>query len=178
MKDNIILIGFMGAGKGCTARALAAATGLFTVDTDDLIESFACCSIRTLFATRGESVFRGLEQQVADWLERSVDHTVVSTGGGFFMVRNLAALGHIFFLDADFDHIYQRLSIQDNGSELDKRPLFHDPDQARQRYHERLPLYRQHAHHRIDANNKSSSAIALEIRDILRSRGMALPFVP
>ncbi len=175
MKDNIIITGFMGAGKSCAARALATDTGLFAVDTDDLIESIARCSIRTLFATQGESVFRALEQEVADWLETSVNHTIVSTGGGFFMVRNLFALGHVFFLDADFDLIHQRLAAQPEGRELAKRPLFHDPDQARQRYHERLPHYRKQAHHRIDANDKSSSDIAREIREILHSQGVILP---
>ena len=39
MAENIILIGFMGVGKGRVARTLAAGTGRYTVDTDDLIET-------------------------------------------------------------------------------------------------------------------------------------------
>ena len=53
--DNIILIGFMGVGKGRTARALAAATGRFAIDTDDLIESFLKTKIRTLFRRAGRA---------------------------------------------------------------------------------------------------------------------------
>ena len=39
MAKNIILIGFMGVGKGRVARALVEKTGMFAIDTDDLIES-------------------------------------------------------------------------------------------------------------------------------------------
>ncbi|MCW5204049.1 shikimate kinase, partial [Desulfobulbus sp. US4] len=48
MADNIILIGFMGVGKGRTARALAEQTSRFAVDTDDLIESMVNLKIRDI----------------------------------------------------------------------------------------------------------------------------------
>ena len=51
MADNIILIGFMGVGKGRTARELSRLTGRFTVDTDDLIESFTKLKIRKIFGS-------------------------------------------------------------------------------------------------------------------------------
>ena len=38
-KNNIILIGFMGVGKGTVARALVKKSNMFSIDTDDLIES-------------------------------------------------------------------------------------------------------------------------------------------
>ena len=38
-KNNIILIGFMGVGKGTVARALVKKSNMFAIDTDDLIES-------------------------------------------------------------------------------------------------------------------------------------------
>lgn len=167
MKNNVLITGFMGVGKSRTARALAAATGLFAVDTDDLIESLAHCSVSAIFAKQGEAAFRCLEQDVADWLASSVDKTIVSTGGGFFMVRNLMDLGHVFYLHADFDAIHQRLLAQPGGQHIAKRPLFQDLDQARKRYHDRLPHYRQKAHHIIETKGRESSAIALHIKDIL-----------
>lgn len=172
MKNNILITGFMGVGKSRTARALAAATGLFAVDTDDLIESLVHSSISDFFESHGEPAFRGLEQDVANWLERSVDHTIVSTGGGFFMVPNLLNLGRVFFLDADFEAIYERLRAQPGGRQIAKRPLFQNLDEARKRYQDRLPLYRQNAHHIIKVQGRESSAVALEIRDILQSRGL------
>ncbi len=177
MKNNILITGFMGVGKSRTARALAATTGLFAVDTDDLIESLAHTTIRAIFNTHGEPAFRSLEQEVANWLASSVDHTIVSTGGGFFMVPNLLNLGQVFFLDADFDAIYQRLRAQPGDQQIANRPLFHNPDEARKRYQERLPLYRQNAHHIIKVQGRESSVVALEIQDILQSRRL-LPAKP
>lgn len=174
MKNNILITGFMGVGKSRTARALAAATGLFAVDTDDLIESLIHTTISDFFKSHGEPAFRRLEQDVANWLERSVDHTIVSTGGGFFMVPNLLKLGQVFFLDADFDAIYQRLRAQPGGRQIAKRPLFQNLDEAGKRYQDRLPLYRQNAHHIIQVKGRESSVVALEIQNILQSRGLLL----
>ena len=44
--NNIVLIGFMGCGKGTIARKLSKASGIFAVDTDDLIESLANKTIK------------------------------------------------------------------------------------------------------------------------------------
>ena len=48
-KKNILLIGFMGVGKGTTARAYAKKYGLYNIDTDDLIESKENLSIPKIF---------------------------------------------------------------------------------------------------------------------------------
>ena len=58
---NIVLIGFMGVGKGTLARALAKDTGIYAIDTDDLIESLTNTKIKKIFKKRGESYFRSLE---------------------------------------------------------------------------------------------------------------------
>ena len=57
MADNIILIGFMGVGKGRVARALVGKTGMVAIDTDDLIESLVNMKIRKIFALHGEPYF-------------------------------------------------------------------------------------------------------------------------
>ena len=140
---NIVLIGFMGVGKGRTARCLAAATGRFAVDCDDLIESFAKKKIRKIFKEEGESTFRALERQTANWLEANVANTIISTGGGFIQVPNLKNIGHIVYLHSDFDAIVDAIKQHPNGSKkLKKRPLLKDLDAARRLYDKRLPLYR------------------------------------
>ena len=57
-KNNIVLIGFMGVGKGTIARALYKETGLFPLDSDDLIESAYNLKIKEIFAKHGEDEFR------------------------------------------------------------------------------------------------------------------------
>lgn len=50
--NNIVLIGFMGVGKGRTARAITKLTGRFALDCDDLIESYANKSGYVRFSTK------------------------------------------------------------------------------------------------------------------------------
>ncbi|MCI5130954.1 MAG: shikimate kinase [Candidatus Electrothrix sp. EH2] len=164
MADNIILIGFMGVGKGRTARALAQQTGRFAVDTDDLIESMVNMKIRTLFAKQGEAAFRGLEQHAADWLEEHVSGTVVSTGGGFFQVRNLKRLGTVVYLHSTVEDIYQSICKHPKAKKkIKKRPLLTDLRQAEQLFMERLPRYRELADMEIAVKGKTGSERAQEI---------------
>ena len=55
--SNIILIGFMGVGKGTVARALSRESKYFAIDTDDLIESLENRKIKEIFESEGESYF-------------------------------------------------------------------------------------------------------------------------
>ena len=57
-KNNIILIGFMGVGKGTIARALIKESSMFAIDTDDLIESMENKKIKKIFEEQGEPYFR------------------------------------------------------------------------------------------------------------------------
>ncbi|MCI5140995.1 MAG: shikimate kinase [Candidatus Electrothrix sp. ATG1] len=170
MADNIILIGFMGVGKGRTARALAEQTGRFAVDTDDLIESMVNKKVRKIFAEQGEAEFRRLEQKAADWLEYHVTGTVVSTGGGFFKVRNLNRLGTVVYLHSTVEDIYQSICNHPNAKKkIKKRPLLTDLKQAEKLFRERLPQYRQLADIEIAVNGKISweraEEIAVHLRD-------------
>lgn len=169
MADNILLIGFMGVGKGRTARALAEQTGRFTVDTDDLIESMTKTKIRQLFAEQGEAHFRQLEQRAADWLEYHVSGTVVSAGGGFFMVKNMQRLGNVIFLHSPLEAILAALRRQpDAEAKMKKRPLLQDLDQAERLFQERLPLYRRVADMEIAVEGRENADIAAEIAFRLR----------
>jgi len=170
--DNIILIGFMGVGKGRTARALAAATDRFAIDTDDLIESLLKTKIRTFFAEQGEPAFRQVEQQVANWLEQGVRNTIISTGGGFFMVENLARLGRVVYLHSSLKAILASLRQHpDGGRKIKKRPLLQDKDKAKQLFRARLPLYRQAAEFEVGVEGRSSSEVAEEIKAMLLGKG-------
>lgn len=164
MSKNIILIGFMGVGKGRTARALSTLTGRFAVDTDNMIESLTKKKIRDIFADEGEAAFRKLEQQTADWLKRCVSSTIISTGGGFFMVGNIQKLGKIIYLHSSVEGIISAIQKHPNGAKkIKKRPLLQDLDAAKKLYYRRLPLYRQAADHEINVEGKSVKVIAKKI---------------
>ena len=63
--NNIVLIGFMGVGKGTTARALSKALKTMNLDCDDLLESSQNMKIKAIFDEFGEEHFRQLEKDLA-----------------------------------------------------------------------------------------------------------------
>lgn len=161
---NIILIGFMGVGKGSIAREIVKKSRFVALDTDDIIESMENRKIKTIFAEEGEEYFRALERKVARWLQKRVTGTLISTGGGFFKVPNLKKIGKVVLLNAPFDVIYNRIMEHpDAEKKLSKRPLFQDVERARALYEERLPLYLKVADIVIDVSDKDVGKIANEI---------------
>ncbi len=164
MAKNIILIGFMGVGKGTIARELIKQSGMYGVDTDDLIESMENKKIKKIFEDSGEPYFRELEKKTAKWLEKSVTNTIISTGGGFFKVKNLNKIGTVIYLDSSFEAILSRIKNSPNAKrKLDKRPLLKDFDKAQALYKERVPLYKAKADLIINAQDRFAKDIAKEI---------------
>jgi shikimate kinase len=156
VKQNIILIGFMGVGKGTTARAFAKKYGVYNIDTDDLIESKENKLVKKIFEKRGEAYFRQCEQDTADWIEKCVTGTLISCGGGFYKVNNIDKLGTVVLLDASFEWIHNRLKTAKNAkSKLAKRPLFAEVKKAKALYKEREKAYRKVADVIIDVANLS-----------------------
>ncbi len=167
--NNIILIGFMGVGKGTIARAYAKEYNEFAIDTDDLIESIENRKIKTIFSEDGESYFRALEKKCALWLEKSVKNTIISTGGGFYKQENLKKIGKIVLLDSSFDGIYQRLKNHPNSDKkFAKRPLFQNIDEAKKLYQIRSSEYKRVADIVLNVENKSVEKIIKELRDVIR----------
>ncbi len=161
---NIVLIGFMGVGKGSVAREIVKQSNLVALDTDDIIESMENRRIKKIFAEEGEEYFRELERKVAQWLQKEVKGTLISTGGGFFKVPNLKKIGTVIYLSAPFETIHNRiLAHPDAAKKLRKRPLFQDIDKAIKLYDERSALYKKVADIVIDVSNKEIPDIAKEI---------------
>ncbi|WP_200763870.1 shikimate kinase [Nitrosophilus alvini] len=164
MSNNIILVGFMGVGKGTVARALSGKTGRYAVDTDDLIESLTNKKIKKIFKKKGEEYFRQLEQRTANWLECCVKDTIVSTGGGFYKVKNLKKIGTVIYLKADFDWIYERITKSPNAkSKIKKRPLFKSYKDAKTLYNERSQAYEEVADITVNVQNRDLDDILNEI---------------
>ncbi len=162
--DNIVLIGFMGVGKGTLARALAGKTDLYAIDTDDLIESLTNMKIKKIFKKKGESYFRKLEQKTADWLAQNVKNSIISTGGGFYKVKNLKDIGTIVYLQADFDWIYDRITKSKNAKKkIKKRPLFKSYKEAKALYNQRVKEYESVADITINVENKKTEEIIQEL---------------
>jgi shikimate kinase len=161
---NIVLIGFMGVGKGTVAREVIKQSDIIGIDSDDLIESMENRKIKSIFAQDGEEYFRKLERRVAKWLEHSVKDTLISTGGGFYKVPNLKKIGTVVYLYSDFDNIYKRIIDHPNAEKkLKKRPLFQEAAKAKELFKERAPKYKELADITINVEGKTAHDIAKEI---------------
>ncbi len=164
MKNNIILIGFMGVGKGNLARKLSKKTSLFVIDTDDLIESSENRKIKEIFQARGEEYFRAKEQECAYWLENCVKNTIISTGGGFYKVDNLRKIGDVIYLKSSFKAIMKRLKQHPKSKKkFAKRPLLKDEKKAYKLFKQRVKEYEKMADITINVENKDSKKIIKEI---------------
>ena len=80
---NILMTGFMGAGKTTIGRELARRLELPFADLDAEIEAAAGRSIAAIFAESGEAAFRELERDVAQRVLGGTESRVVAAGGGF-----------------------------------------------------------------------------------------------
>ena len=171
-KNNIILIGFMGVGKGTVARAMVKEVqevGInshfqYVIDTDDLIESMENRAIKKIFAVEGEAYFRNLEKKTALWLEESVENTIISTGGGFYKQENIKKIGKVVYLKSSFQGILDRINNSPNAeSKLKKRPLLQNMEEALKLYNSRVKEYEKVAKIIVDVENKDAEDIVKEI---------------
>jgi shikimate kinase / 3-dehydroquinate synthase len=78
---NLVLIGFMGAGKTTVAASLAERLGWRALDADAEIEREAGKPVARIFADDGEPAFRALEERVVARLLAETG-AVIALGGG------------------------------------------------------------------------------------------------
>ena len=140
---NIILTGFMGAGKTTIANLLAQKLKREVVEMDDLvIKKSKRKSVKEIFELDGEIVFRELETHVARDLQNT-DNIIVSAGGGVAMsslnMLYLKKNGVVFYLKTSFRAIGRSLK-KDKA-----RPLFQNKKEARILYKIRRPIYKYYA---------------------------------
>lgn len=161
---NIVLCGFMGAGKTVVGKELAKVMGRRFVDTDELIEQKTGMSIPAIFAARGEDYFRELEFEACKEVAE-MKNVVVSTGGGAMTIeRNVKAVkegSKVIFLDAAFDVICDRVG---NGA---SRPLFKNRENAKKLFNERREKYLAAADYIVDGNI-SARKTAVLISEIVK----------
>jgi len=119
---RIFLIGYMGSGKTTIGKLLAARLGFSFVDMDKHIEEKEFKSVSQIFAEKGESEFRLIEQkclhEVAEF-----ENIVISTGGGapcfFDNIRFMNTHGTTVYLKLSAAELADRLE----SSRANKRPL-------------------------------------------------------
>jgi shikimate kinase len=103
MSRVVVLVGMMGSGKTTVGRAVAARLGVGFIDTDDRVVARTGKSVRDIFASDGEAVFRAVESQVLlDVLDSQVD-VVIAAAGGTVLSERAARGAHRPLLDGDIE---------------------------------------------------------------------------
>lgn len=163
--NNIVLCGFMGAGKTVVGEKLHELMNYNFIDMDEWIEQEQNMTINEIFRVYGEKYFRDLEHEICKKIA-NLQRCIVSTGGGTMTYqRNVEAIkkeSKIFFLNASYSVICERLENDDT------RPLFQDKIKAKKLYDERKEKYFEAADYVINAD-LSVEETALKIIAILKN---------
>jgi shikimate kinase len=164
---NIILMGFMGAGKTTIGKKLSKALNWEFIDTDAYIEEEQGRKISDIFAEDGESVFRDMETDLLKRLQNGENQFVLSVGGGMpvreenrALLRNL---GTVIYLKTSKEEIIRRVS----GDK--KRPLLQGGDleeKVTNLMNVRECIYIETAHVEIVTDGKTPEQVVKEIQDI------------
>ena len=163
---NVVLVGFMGAGKSICGRVLARRSGRCFVETDDMIVAGDGRSIPEIFRQDGEERFRQLEGEALDAL-RDKHGNVIATGGGLpcrdGRMEALRSLGTVVWLDGDFRELHERACRTGDRPMLQGR----SPADVEALYRQRTAFYRQ-AHLTIDTTGLGVDEVVGRVLKALR----------
>lgn len=172
MKNNIILIGYMGCGKTTLGRKVSFREKIALLDTDKMIEQKQGRTVSEIFDTDGEAAFRQMETDCLEEIMTYEERYVISVGGGLPMKEEnrklLKELGTVLYLRARPDTIYGRLKNDTT------RPLLRgdDPEgKIRTMIGVRGPVYEEAADAVIDVDEKSYDMIIGEILNAVEGSG-------
>ena len=121
---NIVLIGFMGAGKTTVSDYLSTMFDMDIIEMDQEITDREEMSIPDIFATYGEEYFRDLETSLLVELQDR-KNVIISCGGGTALRENNVAEmkknGRVVLLTASPETIYERVKDSDDRPVLKGR---------------------------------------------------------
>ena len=110
--NRIFLIGYMCSGKTTLGKLLAKELQADFIDMDWYIEQRFHCTVRDIFAERGEDGFRKIEQNILHEVGE-FENVFIATGGGtpcfFGNMEWMNAHGDTVFLQTSEDTLFRRL---------------------------------------------------------------------
>lgn len=159
-KQPIVLVGMMGCGKTSIGKALAARLGREFIDTDNIIEQKAGCTIAEIFERDGERKFREVEARTIQEMVAAEKNIVIATGGGAVTdpqtLDAIKAYAIGVWIDADLADIEQRVA----GNSA--RPLLNQGDVSKKLnalLEQRKPLYQAMPFHVKNMQNEERKTV-------------------
>lgn len=138
-----------GVGKSTVGVILAKILGYTFVDTDILIQQKQGRLLREIIENDGIDGFIEIENKINSTID--VSKSIIATGGsvvyGEEAMRHLSEIGHIVYLQLDYQKLRYRLgNIHNRGVVIRKGQRLIDL------YNERVPLYEKYADITINEN--------------------------
>lgn len=170
-RDNIFLVGLMGAGKTTIGKTLARQLDKTFCDADHAIEERTGVRIPVIFEIEGEAGFRKREEETLDGLTRR-QNIVLATGGGAVLAASnrerLKARGTVIYLHGRPEDLYQRTRSDKS------RPLLQTSNRLqklKELYETRDPLYREVADIVVDTGRQSVHSLTEKLKRQLLEQG-------
>lgn len=161
---NLYLVGYRCTGKTSVGGLLSAALGWIFVDMDKELAVQANMAIQEIVASRGWQHFRELECRLLQSLSHE-SKQIVATGGGIVTtaanITLMQGSGKVVWLHASPAAIAERMAA--DSSTPSQRPPLHGEDavsEIQEVFNERLPLYEQAMHYRVETDNLSLEEVA------------------
>ncbi len=166
-KRNIVLIGFMAAGKTTISKVLSEKLNMDIVATDDVIVARENLSINDIFKNKGEKYFRSLERDIVREYSKK-DNVIFDCGGGIILnpdnIKDLKKNGVMIYLKASPELILGRVKLDDTRPLMQvKEPLARINELLK----EREPLYSS-ADFTVLVDNKTFETVADEIIKVIK----------
>ena len=174
-RDNLYLVGLMGAGKTTVGRLLSKHYDCAFHDSDHEIEARTGVKIPLIFEIEGEAGFRKREEAVIAELAARQSIVLATGGGAILSPHNRAVLranGLVIYLRGSPEHLHERTRHDRD------RPLLQTAnplEKLRELYRVRDPLYREVSDVVIDTGRQGVAGMARTLYGKLDAFRRALP---
>jgi shikimate kinase len=161
---NVVLIGFMGAGKSAVGSVLADRLSFRFFDTDAMVEKAAGRTIAEIWDEEGEEGFRLREHDAVLQACAGTGHVIACGGGAVLEIRNYGLLkgaGTVVYLRAPAAVLRARVG---DGQD---RPLLKDTRAFDRLLAERTPAYESAADLIVDTDERTLDELADDIAEQL-----------
>jgi shikimate kinase len=170
---NLYLVGYRCAGKTSVGGLLSDALGWTFVDMDQQLAAEAGMPIEDIVAARGWQHFREIEKCLLEELSKTARQVIATGGGVVTAASNISAMrasGRVVWLQVSSAVAAERMV--DDGNTASQRPPLSGEDafaEIESVLRERLPLYEQAMHFRVETDNLTPNEIADSILAWMRN---------